>query len=242
MSHTGLLLGFSLLALCGGAGGAAGEPPDTGALRAELAELKAVANSLLERIRMLESRLQQRDEPSARRQEPVVSDPTHDPAIRLGLNGYCPVTLVEQQQWVLGSPQYHILREGCTYWLAGPKERETFQRAPERFVPVLSGYDPVLWLGKKQLVPGDRRHGVFYDDAIWLFSTEDTLGEFTKVPTSYLAAKFLSVPTVEPVTQHGGEATQRQRRVKTESSPSRSAATRQHARAPRCGLRGRGRR
>ena len=58
---------------------------------------------------------------------------------------------------------------------------------PDAYSPVISGIDPVLHLDSRQEVAGKREHGVFYNNRIYLFSSEQTLEAFNKNPNRYSA-------------------------------------------------------
>ncbi len=103
----------------------------------------------------------------------------------LALDGYCVVTLVEQGRWVRGNPQFGIRHRGQLYLFAGPQQKDRFWQNPEGYAPVLSGYDVVVYLEQGHLVPGKRRHGVFYQGRIYLFSNEHTLRKFEMQPERY---------------------------------------------------------
>ena len=113
--------------------------------------------------------------------------PTQPAAPQYGLEGYCPVRLVETHAWVRGNPQWGAVHRGITYLFAGPAEQQRFLQNPDRYAPVLSGMDPILALTRGVSVPGDRRHGVFYEGRIYLFSNEQTLEEFGRNPGRYAA-------------------------------------------------------
>ncbi|HEX3657871.1 MAG TPA: thioredoxin family protein [Pirellulales bacterium] len=103
----------------------------------------------------------------------------------LGLEGYCPVTLVERQAWKEGDVRYGAIHHGRTYLFASQTEQQHFLANPDAFSPVMSGDDPVLALDENKSVPGKRKHGVFFGNRIYLFSTEATLTAFSKNPGRY---------------------------------------------------------
>lgn len=103
----------------------------------------------------------------------------------LGLDGYCPVTLVEKQGWREGDVRFGAIHHGRTYLFAGPVEQQRFLANPDAFSPVMSGDDPVLALDENRSVPGKRKHGVFFGKRIYLFSNEATLTAFSKNPGRY---------------------------------------------------------
>jgi YHS domain-containing protein len=103
----------------------------------------------------------------------------------VGLEGYCPVTLVDKSVWVEGRPQWGVRHRGRTYLFAGPAEQQAFLAAPDRYSPVLSGDDPVLAFDSGRQVPGQRRYGVTYQSRIYLFSSPETRTAFTTMPEKY---------------------------------------------------------
>jgi len=104
-----------------------------------------------------------------------------------GLEGHCPVRLVENRVWAPGNPQFGAVHHGVTYLFAGQAEQQRFLQNPDRYSPVMSGSDPILALQRGVSVPGDRRHGVFFEGRIYLFSSEQTLQEFGRNPKAYVA-------------------------------------------------------
>ncbi|MHB8969340.1 MAG: hypothetical protein ACYC3X_03950 [Pirellulaceae bacterium] len=108
----------------------------------------------------------------------------------LGLDGYCPVTLVEREKWVKGDPKYGALHRGRTYLFAGPEEQARFldREGYEKYAPALSGYDPVKYAEQGTLVDGKRVHGVFYRGQVFLFADEVALQQFWTAPERFATA------------------------------------------------------
>ena len=107
----------------------------------------------------------------------------------LGLEGYCPVSLYSpaspDRVWVKGHPQIGIRHRGVVYLFASPQHKQMFLTNPDRYSPVISGFDPVTFANRKQLTPGDRRFGVKFRDRIYLFTNEDSLKTFWQAPEQY---------------------------------------------------------
>ena len=106
----------------------------------------------------------------------------------LGLDGYCPVQLAQQQCWVPGDTRWGARHRGRTYLFAGPDEQRRFLADPDQYAPVLSGNDVVLAVSQGQMVPGRREHGVWYQGRVYLFSSEVSFERFNADPQRYAAS------------------------------------------------------
>jgi protein disulfide-isomerase len=127
-------------------------------------------------------------QPSMPASMPVAADkPRQPPAGNppLGMDGYCPVTLCEKQQWVLGDRRWGAIHRGRTYLFSGQEEQRRFLADPDRYAPVISGNDPVLAIDQGQTAPGMREHGVYFGNRVYLFSSEASLEKFSKNPNVY---------------------------------------------------------
>jgi len=113
----------------------------------------------------------------------VAPAPTGNPA--LGMDGFCPVSLSEKQQWVRGDARWGANHRGRTYLFAGPEEQRRFFADPDRYAPVALGNDVVLATEQGQAVPGMREHGVFFGNRVYLFSSEASLEKFARNPGAY---------------------------------------------------------
>jgi protein disulfide-isomerase len=104
------------------------------------------------------------------------------------LEGYCPVTLVEQERWQKGDARFGAIHRSRTYLFTSAAEQQKFLANPDAYSPVLSGFDPVRYLERSELVEGKRKHGLFYDKRIYLFADEDSLQRFWKSHPTYVQA------------------------------------------------------
>ncbi len=120
-----------------------------------------------------------------------------------GLEGFCPVSLYEKGQWTRGDPQYGVIHRGRTYLFVGPQEKQRFFAEPDRFAPVVSGYDVVLALEQGKNVPGRREHGVYFNRHVFLFADEASLNRFSKNPNYYAdqALEALRTSAAVPATR-----------------------------------------
>ena len=124
----------------------------------------------------------------ARLQPPRVQFPQQNQP-RLGLSGYCSVSLSDLNnggaQWVKGDPQFGIIHRGRLYLFAGQHQLDIFKKYPERLAPVISGYDPVIFTDQRKLVDGIRELGVSYKGQVYLFNSKHSLQQFWTAPDRY---------------------------------------------------------
>jgi hypothetical protein len=106
----------------------------------------------------------------------------------LGLEGYCPVTLVKKREWKRGDAKWSAIHRNRTYQFAGPDEKAIFLKVPDIYSPVLSGDDPVSWVDAKKREPGRREHGCFFNSHFILFANEENLATFTRNHARYAEA------------------------------------------------------
>jgi len=112
---------------------------------------------------------------------------TPDPlgSMPLGLEGFCPVSLVDKGTWVEGRAQWGVRHRGRTYLFAGAEQQRAFLADPDRYAPALSGDDPVLACDSGRQVAGQRRYGVTYQSRTYLFSSPETRATFAANPQRY---------------------------------------------------------
>lgn len=123
--------------------------------------------------------------PSAQQNVGAVGSPAAAVNPPLALDGFCPVDLCERQRWTPGDPRYGLVHRGRTYLFAGAEQRDRFNADPDRYAPVLSGVDIVLAIERGQQMEGHRRHGVFYNGRVYLFSSEESLQRFAQQADFY---------------------------------------------------------
>jgi YHS domain-containing protein len=104
----------------------------------------------------------------------------------IALDGYCSVTLTEQRKWKKGDAAFGAIHRNRTYIFTGPEEQQKFLANPDKYSPMLSGYDPVRYAEQGQWVFGKRQHGLTFGDQMYLFSDEASLQQFWKQPQTYV--------------------------------------------------------
>lgn len=96
---------------------------------------------------------------------------------QISLEGYCPVTLVQNRVWTPGHKKFGAVHEGRVYLFAGPEQQKQFLANPAIYAPLMAGFDPVRFAETGQLVPGRREFGLYIDEPgpIALFADEAAL-------------------------------------------------------------------
>ncbi|MGQ9576786.1 MAG: hypothetical protein ACUVUC_15890 [Thermoguttaceae bacterium] len=132
----------------------------------------------------------------------ALPQPAREPQVPLGLDGYCPVQLLETDRWVRGDWRFRVIHRGRLYLFAGPEEARRFFADPDRYAPMLSGNDVVLAVDHSQLVPGMRRFGAYYgtvdDRRVFLFASAATFQRFRQDPERYAAAAIEATANAAP--------------------------------------------
>ena len=108
-------------------------------------------------------------------QQPAAA-PANEP--KFAMDGYCPVTLLEEWKWQKGDPRWGANHQGQIYLFSSQAEQQKFLANPNQYSPVMSGIDPVAYLSKGQVIKGDRRFGMTFRGSVYLFSSEENLQAF----------------------------------------------------------------
>ena len=103
----------------------------------------------------------------------------------LGLDGFCPVTLAQQQVWKSGDPRWGIIHRERLYLFSSREAMERFWKSPDQFAPMLSGFDVVRFFHNGELLSGERKHGAWWGQEIYLFADENSLKQFWSNPAFY---------------------------------------------------------
>lgn len=120
---------------------------------------------------------------------PVVAEGAESAAVmpveQLGLEGYCPVSVVTQESWIPGDPAITCEHGGRTYRFAGEAEKRAFEANPDWYAPAFSGDDAVLASRQGLVVAGKRAYSAAYKSRLYLFSSPDTRNAFVASPETY---------------------------------------------------------
>lgn len=78
----------------------------------------------------------------------------------LALQGFCPVTVVDDNAWVEGNPDHGVVHLGKLYLFASREKMQAFLADPVPYTPVLNGIDVVRFFEERRIVPGKREWGM----------------------------------------------------------------------------------
>lgn len=105
--------------------------------------------------------------------------------VRKGLDGYSPVALSKWRKWSKGDPRFEHEYQGIVYYLASAKELREFAERPGQFAPQLLGCDPVILWKTDRAVAGSTQFGAYFDNELYLFSSEDSRRQFKVNPLKF---------------------------------------------------------
>lgn len=120
---------------------------------------------------------------------PRVSSPFEQPELnadaKVGLDGFCPVSLLDAEEWVEGDAQWTVMHHGVTYHLSSAAQVQKFLADPEAYTPVMDGADPVLANTTGEKTVGKTEFSVVFEGKLYMFTSEQNLNTFMEAPEKY---------------------------------------------------------
>ncbi len=113
------------------------------------------------------------------------------PQVLIGLNGYSPVRIKNNREWMKGRAEYAVTYQGVVFYLADENEQRLFNSSPERYAPRLLGCDPVELAASDRAVPGLIEIGAFYDGELYLFSSVESRNQFRMSPDRFTKTRHV---------------------------------------------------
>ena len=107
---------------------------------------------------------------------------------KLGLEGYCPVCIIEMNKWVRGDKRFKTIYDGKTYYFPSDKQLRMFLADPAKYTPVAGGDCVVCLANMKKRVSGNIRHAAIMQKQLYLFPNEQLKKEFVSNPQKYYRA------------------------------------------------------
>ncbi|MCA9127352.1 MAG: thioredoxin family protein [Planctomycetales bacterium] len=111
--------------------------------------------------------------------QPTQSHPIDESSVAPAMEGFC-IIEAKKGNWVAGEPQYAVRHRGQVYWMSSLSAQRQFLADPDRAAPVLSGYDPMVFLTEGRLVPGSIHHTLHerIADQLFLFASEQSKAQY----------------------------------------------------------------
>ena len=108
----------------------------------------------------------------------------------LAMEGCCPVSIAQENQWVEGSPEFGVIHLGKLYLFASHEKMETFLADPMPYTPVLNGIDVVVFFEEHRIVPGKRDYGLRdpVHNRMFFFADEAAMTHFLNTHERYTEA------------------------------------------------------
>jgi|GEM_PF-1074260 len=143
---------------------------------------------------------------SADNMKSMKGKPMMKKAQRIGLEGYCPVCVIEARKWERGRPEFQSTYDGVTYYFPNAAIKGKFDATPAKYVPALGGDCTVCLAKAGKRVPGNIRHAALENNRLFLFPGEGEKRVFEKNPQVYanvdLAANGECIVCLAKVNKH----------------------------------------
>lgn len=119
---------------------------------------------------------------------------------QLMLEGYCPVVLQNDRAWKKGDAQIQAEHKGQLFQFTSEAAKAEFVKSPEKYVPQFMGCDAVLIFTADRVVSGSIEWGAYYDDRLFLFTSQENRRQFKEAPDRYIRTRVvLDVNQIETV-------------------------------------------
>lgn len=110
----------------------------------------------------------------------------------VAVEGFCLVTLRDQQQWVKGSPKIGAIRGDKRYLFSSERALAIFAAAPEQYLPVLDGDCIVTFAETGKRESGQLPWGLLHGRRLFFFAGPEELERFKENPEHYVDADLIN--------------------------------------------------
>ena len=118
--------------------------------------------------------------------------PAHSPQAdpELAMQGFCPVTVIQEDRWVEGNPKFGVIHLGKLYLFANADRMQTFLADPIPYTPVLNEIDVVRFFEERKIVKGKREWGLKdpTHNRMFFFADEAAMNHFWNEYERYTGA------------------------------------------------------
>lgn len=107
-------------------------------------------------------------------------DAESDASPKLAMEGFCAVTVIDEDQWVEGNPKFGVVHLGKLYLFSSADKMDVFLADPMRYTPVLNEIDVVRFFEERKIVAGHRRFGMRdpIHQRMFFFADEASMNHF----------------------------------------------------------------
>jgi len=122
------------------------------------------------------------------------SNPSAVPVVNeqpeLAMQGFCAVTVINENKWVEGNPEYGVIHLGKLYLFSNQQAMGAFLADPVPYTPVLNEIDVVRFFEERKIVKGKREFGVLdpIHNRMFFFFDEAALKHFEAEYERYTGA------------------------------------------------------
>ena len=138
------------------------------------------AGSVVSPSNNLTTEAQATEIPAAETTAAEVQTPTAIAKPDLAMQGFCAVTVINENRWVEGKPEYGVIHLGKLYLFSSQQAMGSFLADPAPFTPVLNEIDVVRFFEERKIVKGKREFGVLdpIHNRMFFFADEAALKHF----------------------------------------------------------------
>ncbi|QDT05543.1 thiol:disulfide interchange protein precursor [Rubripirellula lacrimiformis] len=113
---------------------------------------------------------------------------SHQP--ELAMDGYCAVTVVDDAEWVEGSPEFGVIHLGKLYLFSSDAKKKKFLAQPVPYTPVLNEIDVVRFFEEQVIVPGKREWAMQdpFNKRMFFFADKASMLHFENTYERYVDA------------------------------------------------------
>ncbi|MDG2219775.1 MAG: thioredoxin fold domain-containing protein, partial [Rubripirellula sp.] len=98
----------------------------------------------------------------------------------LAMQGYCAVTVINENKWIEGTSEFGVIHLGKLYLFTTEAKMQMFLADPMPFTPVLNEIDVVRFFEERKVVPGKREWGLKdpIHNRMFFFADEAAMNHF----------------------------------------------------------------
>lgn len=119
---------------------------------------------------------------------PKTTEKSEEP--ELAMQGFCPVTVIQEDRWVEGNPKFGVIHLGKLYLFSNADNMQTFLADPIPYTPVLNEIDVVRFFEERKIVKGKREWGLKdpTHNRMFFFADEAAMNHFWNEYERYTGA------------------------------------------------------